>query len=262
MATSYLSASSGRMRQQPDRLHDLIEARASGNARRLRHAEDAVVLAFLPVAGSVANRYRHHGVDYDDLEQVARIGLLKAVRRWRPDLGAFLSYAMPTIQGEVKRHFRDCTYTIRIPRQLYEAQPRVAVAQRALRQEMSREPTPAEIAERAGLSEQQVRDIQAVPGVCQPLSTDDNFEVLEWFRSDDAERDMSMVMVRSNLRPALATLSDRERQMIARRFVWGQSQTEIANALGVSQMQVSRVLRAALVKIRERLETTDAAASQ
>jgi RNA polymerase sigma-B factor len=179
--------------------------------------------------------------------------LVKAVRRWRPERGAFLAYAMPTIEGEVKRHFRDGASTIRIPRQLYETQPQVTAAQRALRQELSREPTSAEIASRTGMPARQVREILDAATTCQPLSADDGSDVFEAFSSQDADRDLAMVALRSRLRPALAALPDRERHIIALRFVWGQSQMQIAHGLGVSQMQVSRVLRAALSKIRDQI---------
>lgn len=245
-------------REQPDKLRALADARETKDDRLCRRAEDAVVVAYLPIAGRLANRYRRRGVDYDDLEQVARIGLVKAVRRWRPERGAFLAYALPTIEGEVKRYFRDGASAIRIPRQLYETQPRVTDAQRTLRQKLSREPTAAEIADHTGIPIQQVRDIQASSLKCQPLSTDEGDDAFDEFSSEEAERALSMVMLRSRLRPVLASLSERERNIVALRFVWGQSQMQIAHGLGVSQMQVSRVLRAALCKIRERIDLVDA----
>ena len=246
-----------RRQDDSDRLAELVAARRNGDGCRSRAAEEAVITGYLTLASSVARRYRHRGVDYDDLEQVARIGLVKAVRRWRPERGAFLAYAKPTIEGEVKRHFRDGASTIRVPRQLYEAQPRVTAAQRALRQELSREPTADEIAERTGIPAEQVREIQRAAGVCQPLSSDDGAEPFEGFASQDADRDLSMVMLRTSLRPALAALPERERHIIALRFVWCQSQSQIAHSMGISQMQVSRVLRAALAKLREQAEATD-----
>lgn len=213
-----------------------------------------MVVAYLSLADVVAHRYRHRGVDFDDLEQVARVGLIKAVRRWDPRRGAFLGYALPTIEGEVKRHFRDSGSTIRVPRALYEAQPQVTAAQRALRQELSHEPTIAEIAERAGIPEHRVREVQETAGKCQPLSTDDGADGIDVLRSDEADEDLSMVVSRAELRPALSTLSDKEQRVLALRFVWGQSQLQIATSLGVSQMQISRVLRAALDKLRDRME--------
>lgn len=239
--------------EQPAKLNNLVAARESGDPAACRRAEEAAVIAFLPVAARVAGRYRHRGVDFDDLEQVARIGLVKAVHRWRPERGTFLAYAMPTIEGEVKRHFRDGASTIRIPRQLYESQPRVTAAQQSLRQELSREPTATEIGDRTGMSEPQVRAVQAASAICQPLSSEDRSEAFEGFSSPEADRDLGMVILRSRLRPALAALSGRERNIIALRFIWGQSQLQIAQGLGVSQMQVSRALRAALLKIRDQI---------
>jgi RNA polymerase sigma-B factor len=241
-------------------LDALVAARTDGDPRRCRRAEEAVVVQYLSVAAAVAGRYRRRGVDFDDLEQVARLGLIKAVRRWRPQAGGFLQYAMPTIEGEVKRYFRDCGSTIRVPRVLYEAQPQVVAATAALRQESSREPTVSEIALRADVPEQRVRDIRAATSACRPLSTD-GCEALDGMSSPDAERELSAVAIRAGLRPALADLSDRERHIIALRFVWGQSQLQIATALGVSQMQVSRVLRAALDTLRERMAVWKAPAT-
>lgn len=239
---------------EQDVLAELIAARAQGDPRLCRRAEEAAVVHYLPVAASVAGRYRRRGVDFDDLEQVARLGLVKAVRRWRPEGGGFLQYAMPTIEGEVKRYFRDCGSTIRVPRVLYEAQPHVVAAAAALRQESSREPTVSEIAARADVPEQRVREVRSAASACRPLSTD-GCDALEGLFSSDAERDLSTVAIRAGLRPALAGLTERERHIIALRFVWGQSQLQIATAMGVSQMQVSRVLRAALEKVREHVET-------
>lgn len=260
MAPNPSTAASRLHHEQPAKLDNLVTARASGDLPTCRRAEEAAVIAFLPIAARVAGRYRHRGVDFDDLEQVARIGLVKAVHRWRPERGAFLAYAMPTIEGEVKRHFRDGASTIRIPRQLYESQPRVTAAQQSLRQELCREPTATEIGDRTGMSEQQVRDVQSASATCQPLSSDDGSDTFEEFSSPEADRDLGMVMLRSRLRPALGVLSRRERHIIALRFIWGQSQMQIAHGLGVSQMQVSRALRAALLKIRDRITEDDTAA--
>lgn len=235
-----------------DVLGDLVQARVDGDPSRCHRAEDAVVVRFLSVATSVAHRYRHRGVDSDDLEQVARLGLVKAVRRWRSERGSFLPYAVPTVEGEVKRYFRDNGSTIRIPRALYEAQPRVTAAVRQLWQENSQDPKPSDIADRAGIPEQRVRDVQSVVSACRPLSTDADTP-LEQPRSVLADREIAMVELRARLRPALSTLSDRERKILVLRFIWDQSQVQIAASLGVSQMQVSRLLRAALDKLRDRV---------
>ncbi len=241
-----------------DVLSDLMDARADGDAGDRRRAEDAVVVRFLSVASAVAHRYQRRGVDTDDLEQVARLGLVKAVRRWRSDRGSFLPYAVPTVEGEVKRYFRDHGSTIRIPRSLYESQPRVTSAVRELSQETSRDPSVSDIAGRAGIPEQQVRDIRSASAACRPLSTD-GCESVEQIFSSSAERELSMVDLRARLRPALATLSERERKIIVLRFIWDQSQVQIAASLGISQMHVSRLLRAALDKLRDRVAEPDEA---
>lgn len=239
-----------------DVLGELVQARAGGDARHRQRAEDAVVVRFLSVASAVAHRYQRRGIDADDLEQVARLGLVKAVHRWRSDRGSFLPYAVPTVEGEVKRYFRDSGSTIRIPRALYEAQPRVTAAARELSQETSTEPSVTDIADRAGLPQQRVREIQTASTACRPLSTD-GCESVEQLGSPTAERELSMVDLRTRLRPALATLSERERKIIVLRFIWDQSQVQIAASLGISQMQVSRLLRAALDKLRDRVGDWD-----
>lgn len=233
-------------------LDSLVAARASGDHQRLERAEQAVVTQFLPVAASVARRYSQRGIDFDDLEQVARIGLIKATRRWQTDRGRFLAYARPTIEGEVKRFFRDQGSTIRIPRGLYESQPRVSAATRGLQQELGQRPSVSDIADRSGLTSAQVRQVQAAVIACRPLSTDGEQSVPQ-SRSEQAEREMSMVEFRGRLRPALAELADRERTIVVLRFIWDQSQVEIAAALGLSQMQISRLLRGALGTLRERI---------
>jgi RNA polymerase sigma-B factor len=229
---------------------DLIIARKNGDEAELRRAEESLIVACLPRAGAVARKYRQRGVEFDDIEQVARLGVIKAVRGWEPGKGGLLGYLMPTIHGEVKRYFRDKGAPIRIPRSLYEAHPKVTSVERELRQQLSREPTPAETAQASGLPESDVRRVRLVSAASRPLSTDDSAEWMGELTSDAAEIDIEMCTLRALLKPAMTILSARERRIIALRFVWGQSQAQIAAALGVSQMHISRLLSAALAKLR------------
>lgn len=236
-----------------DALAALAAAQCDGDAGRRRAAEDAVVIAHLRIAAMIARRHRDRGVDSDDLDQVARIGLIKAARRWRPDIGPFLAYAKPTIEGEIRRYLRDSRSPIRIPRGLQEARPQVLTAASDLRQECCREPTPAEIAARLGLTVETVRAVQQVDSAIRLLSTDE-YGTLTDVPSWQAERDLGDAVMRADLRAAVAGLPEQHRHVIALRFVWGQSQAQIAAALDVSQMQISRILRAATTQLRQRLQ--------
>lgn len=231
-------------------ISELMTARVKGDEAELRHAEESLIVACLPRAGAVARKYRQRGVELDDLEQVARLGVIKAVRGWEPAKGGLLGYLMPTIHGEVKRYFRDRGAPIRIPRSLYEAHPKVTSVERDLRQRLSREPTTAETARASGLPESDVRRVKLVGSASRPLSTDGSAEWISELTSEAAELDMEMCTLRALLKPAMRILTARERRIIALRFVWGQSQAQIASALGVSQMHISRLLAAALAKLR------------
>jgi RNA polymerase sigma-B factor len=232
-----------------ERISALIAARETRNEFALRHAEESLILICLPRATAVARTYRRRGVELDDIEQIARLGLIKAVRGWEPRKGGLLGYVMPTIHGEIKRYFRDKGAPIRIPRSLYEARPIVTSIERDLRQRLSREPTVTETAQASGLAESLIRRVRLVGTASRPLSTDDSDWTGEMI-SEAAELALEGCTLRAVLRPAMGILTARERRIIALRFVWGQSQAQIATALGVSQMHVSRLLSTALAKLR------------
>lgn len=239
---------------QSEAVRSLVVARREADAPRMHRAEQAVIVEYLPLASALARRYRRSGIDADDLRQVASVGLIKAIRAWQPEKGPLIGYVLPTVRGEIRRYFRDNGATIRIPRSLYEGQPSVAAARRALRQELSREPSIAEVAEAAQLPDDRVRQIEAAAVACHPASSDANEDWLASLTSYAAQSDLSTADIRALLRPAMATLSARERRIIALRFVWGHSQLQIATALGLSQMHISRLLAASLRKLRRALE--------
>lgn len=225
-----------------------------------RHQEclDEVILLNAPVARSIASRYRSKGVDADDLEQVAYLGLVKAANGYRLDAStAFLSYAVPTIRGELKRYFRDCAWTIRPPRRVQEMQGSIAAAEPELTQRLGHVPTDQETAEALGTHPSEVAEATSVRGCFSTLSldapgpTDGATSLIETVA--DAENGYDLVENVHTLTPAVANLGDRDKRILQLRFCNGFTQEEIGNELGVSQMQVSRLLRGILETLRTEL---------
>ncbi len=212
-----------------------------------RHQEllDEVVILNAPVARSIASRYRSKGVDPDDLEQVAYLGLVKAANGYRIDAStAFLSYAVPTIRGELKRYFRDCAWTVRPPRRVQEMQGSIAAAEPELTQRLGHLPTDEETAAALGTEAEDVAEATSIRGCFSTLSLDapgsDGYDLVENVHT---------------LTPAVASLGDRDKRILELRFRNGLTQEEIGQELGVSQMQVSRLLRGILDRLRTQLAT-------
>lgn len=212
------------------------------------------------VARAVAARYRGRGVPLDDLEQVACEGLVKAVRRFDPTRHHdFLSYAVPTIRGEVLRYFRDSSWMVRPPRRLQELQWRIRGAVADLSGRLGREPTPEEICEELGISSEAYDEAAQAFGCFQPRSLDEPVSedvgtpvlgdrlVTEPEHLDAAE-------ARAMLTPLVHRLSDRDQRILYLRFFEDQTQQEIGEELGVAQMQVSRWLSKILSALRSQLE--------
>ncbi|TDD25185.1 sigma-70 family RNA polymerase sigma factor [Kribbella turkmenica] len=225
-----------------------------------RHQEllDEVVILNAPVARSIASRYRSKGVDPDDLEQVAYLGLVKAANGYRLDAStAFLSYAVPTIRGELKRYFRDCAWTVRPPRRVQEMQGSIAAAESELTQRLGHLPSEQETAEALGTEADEVLEATSVRGCFTTLSLDapgsaeGGTSLLDTVA--DAEDGYELVENVQTLTPAVASLGDRDKQILELRFCNGLTQEEIGNELGVSQMQVSRLLRGILDQLRTSL---------
>jgi RNA polymerase sigma-B factor len=225
-----------------------------------RHQEclDEVILLNAPVARSIASRYRSKGVDADDLEQVAYLGLVKAANGYRLDAStAFLSYAVPTIRGELKRYFRDCAWTIRPPRRVQEMQGSIAAAEPELTQRLGHVPTDQETADALGTHASEVAEATSVRGCFSTLSldapgtTDGATSLMETVA--DAENGYDLVENVHTLTPAVANLGDRDKRILQLRFCNGFTQEEIGHELGVSQMQVSRLLRGILETLRTEL---------
>ncbi len=216
-----------------------------------------VAVATLPVARSIASRYRGRGVDIGDLEQIAALGLVKAVRRWKPGLSDdFLQYAVPTITGEIKRYFRDCWWTVRPPRRLQEARAALGQAEQDLRQRTGREPDDLMLAHELDLDLRTVRQAKTVRQCARPTSLEDpatdNGRIDRALVTDDQE--LRRVEDRIAVRSLLATLGDRDRTVVDLRYFRGWSQARIGDHIGVSQMQVSRILRDICSRLRDRWE--------
>jgi len=203
------------------------------------------------LADYFARQYGNRGEPLDDLRQVAMVGLLKAVERFEPERGlSFATFAGPTIIGELKRYFRDRTWSVRVPRRLQEMSLGIARARDELSQRLGRSPTPAEIARHAGVTEEQVLEgmeaatLYRVGSLDVPVTERDETPASDRIGSVDEE--FTTVENRALVRDILATLPARERQIVYLRFFEGLTQAEIADRVGVSQMHVSRLLTQSL----------------
>lgn len=244
--------------EQVERVLQLAE-HCSDSAKRSRLREQAVVLS-LDLADAVAHRYAGRGMDIEDLTQVARMGLVKAVLRYRAGAGfSFTGYAIPTISGELKRHFRDHGWAVRPPRRLQELRIELGAVEARLQQHLRREPTVAELARQLGVSEDEVRQCRLSQTAYTAFSLDVPFD------GDSGPvdtppapgDDYAVVDQRDALRRALAILDDRDRRLLQLRFVEDLTQSQIGEIIGVSQMQVSRLLSDTLRRLRAALEEGD-----
>lgn len=227
-------------------------------------ARDALVRRCLPLVRSVANGYRRTGEPLDDLVQAGCVGLVKAIDRF--DLASghrFVSYAIPTIQGEIRRHFRDHTWAVKVPRSMQELDARIAAHQRRVRERGGRDATVDELAEALEVDADRITDALAAGQGYSSYSLDhpsgEDRELLDTFGGpDDGYRG---VEDRDVLRHAMGALDDRERFVVEQRFFGERLQREIAEDVGVSQMQVSRILSRAVETMHEHVTATAPASS-
>jgi RNA polymerase sigma-B factor len=221
---------------------------------------------YIPLAEYLARRVRNRGEQLDDLVQVANLGLIKSVDGYDPDRGAaFTSYAIPMIVGELKRHFRDKGWDVRVPRRLQELRLEISKVSGDLAQDLGRSPTVADLARRLEVSEEEIIEGLDCGQAYRALSLDapvggDNGDggangLGDLLGGDDP--DMHNVENREALRPLLAKLPEREQKIIAMRFHGNLTQSQIASELGISQMHVSRLLAGALKSLREQLTRED-----
>ncbi len=218
-----------------------------------------VVVINRGVAEAVASRFRNRGVPQDDLRQVAYEGLTKAVHRFDPELrNDLLTYAVPTIRGELQRYFRDQGWTVRPPRRIQELQWRVNQVIERLTQDVGREPTEQEIADELGTSVEEYRDAAEAHGCFQPASLDQTVghqtETSLGELIADEDDDDSSTEARMILAPVVRRLPERHRRILYLRFFEDLTQEEIGKDLGVTQMQVSRLLSRILGDLREELQ--------
>ena len=218
----------------------------------------ALIEHALPLARSLAARYRYTRQPRDDLEQVASLALVKAVDGFDPARGAnFAAYAVPTILGELKRHMRDATWAVHVPRELKDRVLAVERAERALAARTGRAPTAQDLATEAGLSIEAVLDALTARGAhdalpLDPTDTPDADSAAEGAQAALAEHDdfRDAIDDRLAVENALRRLRERERTILRLRFIDGLTQSEIAAQVGLSQMYVSRLLRATLERLR------------
>jgi RNA polymerase sigma-B factor len=218
---------------------------------------DELVTLWLPMAHRIASRFRDRGESIEDLRQVAALGLVKAIDRFDPSRGAFESYAVPTITGEVKRHFRDRMWALRVPRRVQELRNKVRVARRELTQNPgSPEPSVADIAAHTGLTEEEVSaglealDSFSTLSLDAELSADDDgYSLADTLGAADSAFDV--VVDRESAKEGLRRLPERERAILYMRFFEDMTQSRIADRLGISQMHVSRLISRSCARVRD-----------
>jgi RNA polymerase sigma-B factor len=241
----------------PSSAEELIKVMAGLPADHPRRAvlRGRAIEAWLPLARHLAARYNGRGEPADDLLQTAVEGLIKAVDRYDPDRGVeFSGFAIPTILGEVKRHFRDRTWSVRVPRKMQELRIAITEANNTLLHTLGRSPTVADVARHLGRTEEEVLEglegarAYAATSLSTPVSGDQSLELGETLGADDGEYEATEL--RMVLGAALTTLDEREQKILSLRFYGNLTQSDIASQIGVSQMHVSRLITKALAKLR------------
>ena len=244
------------------RSFELLARMRDGSPGEREGARHDLVHLHLPLVEHCARRFRNRGEPHEDLVQVGTIGLIKSIDRF--DLGRgveFSTYATPTIIGEIKRHFRDKGWAIRVPRRLQELRMQITSATGELTQSLGRSPTPRELAEAIGCSVEEVMEGIESSQAYSTLSLDagDNSSdegpgasMLDLMGIEDENLDH--VEIRESIKPLLDALDPREKKILLLRFFKNMTQSQIAAEIGVSQMHVSRLLSRTLTQLRESLE--------
>ena len=224
-------------------------------------AREKLVMSHLNLVRFIANKFKNRGEPIDDLVQVGYLGLLKAIDRFDPSRGLeFTTFATPTIMGEIKRHFRDKGWSVRVPRRLQELSAKVNQATDTLTSQLQRSPTIAEIADYLDATVDEVLEAMESSSAYSSVSLeapsgaddDDTPSVIDRYATEDS--DLAFTDDRIIIEEALASFSPRERDVIEMRFLKGMTQIEIAEKLGISQVQVSRLLRRTLKKIQDKID--------
>ena len=235
-----------------------MAALPADSARRQRIRDDLVTM-HLPLVRHLARRFNDRGEPLEDLIQVATVGLINSVDRFDTERGAdFLSYAVPTVVGEIKRHFRDHGWAVRVPRRLKELHLSITAATAELSQRNGRAPNATELAAYLNLSREEVLEGLEAANAYRSSSLDDPVRgdgemptLAETIGDEDSA--LEHVEFRESLQPLLAQVAPRERKILILRFFGNMTQSQIAEQMGISQMHVSRLLSQTLAKLRERL---------
>lgn len=241
------------------RSHELLaEAAGSCSPARRDALHTEVILLNRRVAAGIAARYNQRGVDAEDLRQVGEMGLVKAVRRYQPDRSTgFLAYAVPTIRGEIRRYFRDNGWMVRPPRRIQELRSELITTENDMVQELRRFPNVSETASQMGLTTPELVEVHSASGCFRPASLDaparEDATLPVGELIGEADGEFERIENVESLTPLLAALGARDRLILGLRFVDGCTQKEIGEQIGVSQMQVSRLLNAVLGRLREQL---------
>jgi RNA polymerase sigma-B factor len=264
MSTTMTNPHSPHLLSSPN--DDLEQLLVRWHERRDEMAREALVLRFMPLARSLARRYGRSSEPFDDLLQVASLGLLKALDRFDPARGyPFASFAVPTILGEMRRYFRDSGWSVHVPRRAQERALEVRDAQEHLSNRRGHAPTVGEIAEYLELEAEDVLEAMQAGQAYEALSldaprrgADSDLEPYGETLGEEDER-FELVELDATLAPVLEQISVLEQTILRMRFVDDLTQTEIAERVGVSQMQVSRLLRRALDRLRDLTHDTQEA---
>jgi RNA polymerase sigma-B factor len=245
------------------RTTDLLTRAAIADPAQAEQLYEQVVLLNVEVAESIVMRYRNRGVPIEDLVQVACVGLVKAARGFDVTKSSnFLSYAVPTILGEVKRFFRDNAWVVKPPRRVQELQAQISATSARMTHGNRGAPTPAEVAKELGVEPHEVAEALAADGCYSPSSLDrtmqgeDGMQLGDLIGEDDLGFERAEVLVA--LRPLCRQLSDRDQRIVYLRFFCEWTQARIAEEFGVTQMQISRLLSRILTRLREDLGPLEA----
>ncbi len=253
-------SASGKTAWDKEKTHELFRRyKEEGDS----DAREKLVMSHLNLVRFLANKFKNRGEPIDDLMQVGYLGLLKAIDGFDPSRGLeFTTYATPTILGEIKRHFRDKGWSVRVPRRLQELSAKVNQATDVLTTQLQRSPKIEEVADYLGASVDEVLEAMESSSAYSsvPLEgtgsaeNDDAPSIIDRYATDD--KDLEHTDDRLMIEEALSELSPREREVIELRFREGLTQIEMAERLGISQVQVSRLLRRTLKKIQDRIDPT------
>jgi RNA polymerase sigma-B factor len=248
-----------------DELELFRALRSNDDPAQREHLQDELVRRHKGLVRWLAAKYNNPAVEFADLVQVGYLGLVQAITRFDPDRGSdFISFARPTVQGELRRYFRDKRRWIRLPRRLQDTKMALRTATETLTHELGRGPTVPELAARLGVDEELVLEVLTIDDAYTPYSLDAGpgeddgaGSLADTLGAPDAR--MDVLLDRMSVRPLLAALSERDQKILYLRFFDDLTQTQIADAVGLSQMHVSRLLTRILGELRAQMEIDCAA---